>query len=147
MFCAGWSVRCVLRAGRRDGESESADCLVLRGDGMAVACTRTLIAFTCVLLAEQLVLHPEVATHLQVEAAVCARVAFGVTETVIYDPHCLGAVTQPSHTQYIKQEKKINHVLPFCDRSRHQSYSHHILVFPALSSSKSCAKSIFYCYF
>lgn len=73
---------------------------------MAVACTRTLIAFACVLLAEQLVLHPEVATHLQVEAAVCARVAFGVTETVVYDPHCLGAVTQASHTHNTLNRKK-----------------------------------------
>lgn len=73
---------------------------------MAVARTGTLIALTRMFLAEQLVFHPEVAAHLQVEAAVCARVALGVAETLVHDPHRLGAITQINHTSYTKYTRK-----------------------------------------
>lgn len=54
----------------REGGKERAEGSVVRGDGVAVARTRPLITLACMLLAEQLVCHPEVAAHLQVEAAV-----------------------------------------------------------------------------
>lgn len=81
--------------------SEGAQDSVLRGDVVAVARTGPLIAFACMLLAEQLVFHPEVAAHLQVEAAVCARVALRVAETLVHDPHRLGAGTQPNYTSHV----------------------------------------------
>lgn len=71
---------------------------------MAVTSTRPLIALSRVLLAEQLVVHPEMAAHLQVEAAICARVALGVAETLVRDPYRLGAGTHYTQMQipYIK---------------------------------------------
>lgn len=73
---------------------------MVRGDGVAVTRTRPLITLACMLLAEQLVFHPEVATHLQVEATVCAGVALGVAETLVRDPHRLGAATTKGHIIY-----------------------------------------------
>lgn len=99
MFCAGYSDFAVLSvlkevcevggSGRRWGQIAPGGS-VMRGDGVTVACARPLIALACVLLAEKLRLHPEVAAHLQVEAAFCARVALGVAESVVDDPDCLG---------------------------------------------------------
>lgn len=66
---------------------------VVGGDGVASGgvAAGPGVALAGVLLTEHLVAHPEVAAHLQVEAALCAGVALGVAEAVVHDAHHLRA--------------------------------------------------------
>lgn len=65
--------------------------LVVRGDGGVGGSGRALVPLAGVFLTEHLLPDPKVTSHLQVEAAVCARVALRVAEAIVHDAHGLRA--------------------------------------------------------